>query len=262
MEIFESSTAMPSPLIDHLIELRRRLLWVVFSFFIAFLGCYQFSHEIFAFLIKPLAAAFEGQVDRRLIYTGLTEAFMTYLKVSLFAASLVTFPLFAIQLWLFIAPGLYPLEKRVFLPFLMATPLLFLSGAAFAYYLIIPPAWRFFLHFETPRLEGALPIQLEARISEYLAIVMQLILAFGISFLLPIALILLGRVGLIKARMLVKSRRYAFLLILIVAAIMTPPDILSMLGLALPLYLLYEIAILIVRFSEKMNTLTDSSSQS
>ena len=249
-------------LAQHLMELRKRLLWSVVAMVAGMCVCYLFVEDIYGFLVRPLAQAMGPEDSQRLIYTGLTEAFMTYLKVSLFAASLVTFPLFAVQLWLFIAPGLYPLEKRVFLPFLMATPILFLSGAAFAYYLIIPPAWRFFLHFETPRLEGALPIQLEARISEYLGIVMQLILAFGISFLLPIALILLGRVGLIKARMLVKSRRYAFLLILIVAAIMTPPDILSMLGLALPLYLLYEIAILIVRFSEKMNTLTHSSPQS
>lgn len=259
MDTFEPSSA--APLIDHLIELRRRLLWTVCGFIIAFLGCYQFSHEIFAFLVKPLATALEGQGDRRLIYTGLAEAFMTYLKVSLFTASLITFPLFAVQIWLFIAPGLYPLEKRAFLPFLMATPVLFLSGAAFAYYLIIPPAWKFFLHFETQQINGVLPIQLEARISEYLAIVMQLVLAFGISFLLPLLLVLLGRIGIIKSHMLTKSRRYAFLLILILAAIMTPPDILSMLGLALPLYLLYEVAIFVVYLSEKRETVKHTSPQ-
>ncbi len=260
MSTFEPSSA--TPLIDHLIELRRRLLWAVCGFILSFVGCYQFSHEIFAFLVKPLATAFEGLGDRRLIYTGLAEAFMTYLKVSLFTASLITFPLFAIQIWLFIAPGLYPLEKRAFLPFLIATPILFLSGAAFAYYLIIPPAWKFFLHFETPQIEGVLPIQLEARISEYLAIVMQLVLAFGISFLLPLLLVLLGQIGIVKARTLTKSRRYAFLMILILAAIITPPDILSMLGLALPLYLLYEVAIFIVHLSEKWKVADDASVQS
>ncbi len=206
-------------------------------------------------MVKPLALALDGQTGRRLIYTGLAEAFITYLKVSLFTASLGTLPLLAMQIWLFIAPGLYPLEKRSFLPFLIATPILFLLGAAFAYYLIIPPAWKFFLHFESPPIEGVLPIQLEARISEYLAIVMQLVLAFGVSFLLPILLVLLCQIGVLQRHRLAKSRRYAFLLILIVSAVITPPDILSMLGLALPLYLLYEIAIVVVYFSEKKNNI-------
>ena len=245
------SLSSAAPLVDHLIELRRRVLWTLSGFLVAFLGCYHFSQEIFSFLVKPLLLAFEGQAGRRLIYTGLAEAFMAYIKVSLFVASLITFPLFAVQIWLFIAPGLYPLEKKAFLPFLIATPALFLGGAAFAYYLVIPPAWKFFLHFEMSPGEGALPLQLEARISEYLSIMMQLVLAFGISFLLPIVLVLLGRIGLLKSSLLIKSRRYSFLLILIFAAIITPPDIPSMLGLALPLYLLYEISIFIVRFLEK-----------
>lgn len=238
-------------LIDHLIELRKRLLWIIFIFIIAFLGCYYYSDAIFAFLVKPLASLLQGQEGRRLIYTGLTEAFTTYLKVSFFAATFLIFPFFAIQIWLFIAPGLYPLEKKVFRPFLIATPFLFIMGAAFAYYLIIPPAWQFFLHFEQPVVQGSLSVQLEARLSEYLSLVMQLILAFGISFLLPIVIILLAKIGLIKVKTLKKSRKYAFLIILIVSAFITPPDVLSMIGLALPLYLLYELSIFIVCLSEK-----------
>ncbi len=251
-------TPQGAPLIDHLIELRRRLIWVLISFCVLFVLCYQFSQEIFAFLVKPLATALEGQSGRRLIYTGLTEAFVTYLKVSLFAASLLTFPFFAIQIWLFIAPGLYAIEKKALRPFLIATPVLFTIGAAFAYFLIIPAAWKFFLHFESQPIDGVLPIQLEARLSEYLSLVMQLILAFGISFLLPIVLILLGSLGVLKAKMLGQFRRYAFLFILIFSAVITPPDVLSMLGLALPLYLLYEISIFMVRLFEKRTPLSSS----
>ncbi|OJX11720.1 MAG: twin arginine-targeting protein translocase TatC [Caedibacter sp. 37-49] len=240
-----------SPLIDHLLELRHRLLYVLGSFFIAFIISYHFSDEIFTLLVKPLASIFEGKTGRRLIYTGLAEAFVTYLKVALFTATFVTLPHFAIQVWLFISPGLFPTEKKVILPFLLLTPIFFGIGAAFAYYVIIPPAWKFFLAFEETKASQILPIQLEARVSEYLSIIMQLILAFGTSFLLPVLLTLLGKIGVISSRSLATKRKYAFLSILIVAAIVTPPDVLSMIGLALPLYFLYETSIFCVYFFEK-----------
>ncbi len=242
------------PLIDHLIELRRRLIYSVGCFMVAFVTCYIFAEDIFRFLVRPLAVLLEHEVGRRLIYTGLTEAFVTNIKVAMFAAICISFPIIASQIWVFIAPGLYAHEKRFFLPFLIATPVLFILGAAFAYYGIIPNAWRFFLSFESPGGPGMLPIQLEARVHEYLSLIMQLILAFGISFQLPIGLVLLGRVGLVTSQMLAKRRKYAFLFIMIVSAFLTPPDVLSMLGLAFPLYLLYEISVLLVRIVEKQSS--------
>ena len=241
----------PAPILGHLLELRRRLLGVVFCFILAFSVSYHFSHQIFSFLAHPLALALNNPSERHFIYTGLAEAFLTYIKVALFSASCITFPFFAIQMWLFISPGLYPLEKKASFPLLIATPVLFALGTLFAYFIIIPPAWRFFLYFETLPVEGGLPLHLEARISEYVSIVMHIILAFGTSFLFPIGLILLGRLGLVTAKKLAYNRRYAFLILLTLSAFITPPDVLSMLGLAFPLYFLYEISIIIVRFSER-----------
>lgn len=239
------------PLVAHLIELRRRLIYSLISFAIAFAVCYHFSDIIFAFLIKPLARIFEHHAGRRLIYTGLAEAFVTYLKVAFFASTFLSFPVFISQIWLFVAPGLYHKEKKIVFPFLIATPILFVGGAAFAYYGIIPPAWTFFLSFENTGIDGSLPIQLEGRVAEYLSIVMQLILAFGICFQLPVGLVLLARLGVLTSNHLKQSRKYSFLGILILSAILTPPDVLSMMGLALPLYTLYEISILLIKCVEK-----------
>ena len=213
----------------------------------AFCVTYYFADPIYNFLVEPLYAALEGQDNRRMIFTGLTEAFFTKLKVAFYAAFFAAFPLIAIQVWKFVAPGLYKNEKRAFLPFLIATPILFTLGGALVYYIIMPIAWRFFLGFEQPGGEGMLPIELEARVSEYLSLVIKLIFAFGISFLLPIVLLLLNRAGLLSIETLKKGRRYAVVIAFAFAAIMTPPDIISQIGLGIPILLLYELSILAIQ---------------
>lgn len=235
----------PMPLLDHLIELRTRLLWSMAAFLIAFLVCYHFSGDLYSFLAQPLADIMEKRGDsRRMIFTALYEAFFTNLKVALFGAAFVSFPVIATQIWLFVAPGLYRTEKRALLPFLCASPVLFVLGGALAYYVIFPFAWSFFLSFENPQGAGGLPIQLEARVSEYLDLVMKLIFAFGITFQLPVALSLLAKVGIVTSAGLKKYRRYAIVGMFIVAAILAPPDVITQIGLAVPLIGLYEISII------------------
>jgi len=236
----------PMPLIEHLMELRQRLLWSVGAFFISFAVCYYFSTQIYGFLAQPLANALveQGGGDRRMIFTALYEAFFTYLKVAFFGAIFFSFPIWATQLWLFIAPGLYRSEKRTIMPFLLASPVLFLLGAALAYYFIFPMAWQFFISFETPVGAGSVPIQLEAKVSEYLSLVMHMILAFGLAFQMPVGLVLLCKVGILNVQSLRKGRRYAIVGMFVLAAIITPPDVISQVGLAVPLILLYEISIL------------------
>lgn len=238
------------PLLAHALEFRRRFMISLIAIAAGFVICYFFAADIYAFLVRPLAEATEGD-QRRLIYTGLTEAFVTYIRLALWAGTGLAFPIIAAQIWFFVAPGLYKAERRAFLPFLIATPVLFLMGAAMAYYLVFPMAWQFFLSFEMPGGPGTLPIQMEARVSEYLSLSMTIIFAFGLSFELPVILVLLARAGLVTAEKLAAFRRFAIVLIFVFAAVLTPPDVFSQIALAVPMMLLYEISIWGARWAEK-----------
>ena len=239
------------PLLDHLIELRQRLLYTFIGIIVAFFLCYAVADHIYNFLVQPLADLTRGQEGRRMIFTALHEAFFTQIKVAFFAAICLSFPVMAVQLWAFIAPGLYNKEKRAFIPFLIATPILFAMGAAVVYYLVIPLAWRFFLSFEQPGGGDLLPMELEPKVDQYLSLVMRLIFAFGICFELPLLIILLTRVGMVSSDGLRAKRKYAILIAFVVAAILTPPDVISQVLLAVPVILLYEISILCARLIEK-----------
>jgi sec-independent protein translocase protein TatC len=234
-----------APLLDHLIELRRRLLYCIAAVVIAFGVCYYFAEDIFSFLVQPLLAA--GQ--KKLVYTQIFEAFFVKVKVAFFAAMMVSFPVIANQLWQFVAPGLYKKERRALLPFLVATPLLFLMGAALAYYMAVPMALHFLLSFQG-NVGGVTQEALPA-IGNYLSFVMQFLFGFGLSFLLPVLLMLLERAGIVTRRQLISARRYAIVGATAIAAVLTPPDLMSQVLLAVPLILLYELAIIGIWFTER-----------
>jgi sec-independent protein translocase protein TatC len=237
-----------APLLDHLIELRTRLMRALVALAIAFAVCFYFADDIFGFLVRPLTAAFPPG-EGRLIYTKLYEAFFVEVKVALFAAFFISFPIIANQIWAFVAPGLYAKEKKAFLPFLIATPVLFTMGAALAYYVVMPTAFHFFLGFEGQK--GGLKLEALPGTGDYLALVMQFILAFGISFLLPVLLMLLNRAGIISRQQTIGARRYAIVGIFVVAAVATPPDVVSQLLLAIPLLLLFEGTLVLMWFTER-----------
>ena len=242
----------PMPLLDHLVELRQRLIWSAVAFLGCFMVAYYFSSEIYYFLAEPLAKVLrdQGNPDPHLIYTQLYEAFFTKIKVAFFGGAFISFPVVAIQIWLFVAPGLYRSEKRALLPFLVATPVLFLLGAALAYYFVFPFAWRFFASFQSDQGGGGLPIELLPKVGEYLDLVMKLIFAFGITFQLPVALTLLAKVGITTSAQLKRFRRYAYVGMFVIAAVLAPPDVITQTGLALPLIALYEISILSAKWVE------------
>lgn len=234
-----------APLLDHLLELRRRLLKSVLALAVCFGVCLYFARPIFAFLVQPLLRAGQG----KLIYTQIFEAFFVEIKVAFFAAMMLSFPIVANQIWQFVAPGLYRNEKRALLPFLLATPVLFLSGAAMAYYIAIPVALHFLLGFQGD-LGGVQQEALPA-VGNYLSFVMQFLFGFGLSFLLPVLLMLLERAGIVTRKQLVGARRYAIVGAFAVAAVLTPPDIGSQLLLAIPLVVLYELALIGIWFTER-----------
>jgi len=240
--------------IGHLTELRKRLINSFIFLFIFFIGCYFFSEHLYGFLVEPYANAVkESGLERRLIFTALQETFLTYLKVSFFSAFFITCPFILTQIWKFIAPGLYKHEKIAIIPYLILTPVLFFLGGILVYYLIMPLAINFFLSFESTGISTGLPIQLEAKVNEYLSLVMKLIFAFGISFQLPVILSLLARIGIVDSKFLKERRKYVVVMIFAAAAILTPPDPITQIGLAIPLLILYELSIFSVNIIEKRN---------
>jgi sec-independent protein translocase protein TatC len=251
----------PQPLIQHLVELRQRLIWAVGAFFVAFLICFFFAKGIFNLLVVPFqwAVDWAGLDDREveLIYTAPQEFFFTQIKIAMFGGLVLAFPMIAAQIYKFVAPGLYRNERQAFLPFLVASPLLFLLGGALVYFFFTPMVMWFFLAMEQSGTGDEVAIQLLPRVSEYLGLIMTLIFAFGLVFQLPVVTTLMVRAGLISSKSLVEKRKYAIVIAFVAAAVLTPPDPVSQIGLALPTILLYEISIILGRRIERSRGVTE-----
>ena len=241
--------ATKAPLLDHLIELRQRLMWTIVGVAIAFVICIFFAKDIYNILVMPYRWAVGENVPIDMIYTAPQEFFFTQLRLALFGAIFLAFPIIASQIYMFVAPGLYKNEKQAFLPYLVATPILFLLGALLVYFVVMPLAMQFFLSMQ--QTDGPVKIELTARVSEYLTLIMTLILGFGICFQLPVVLTLMARAGFITSDDLKSKRRYAIVLAFLVAAFLTPPDPISQIGMAIPTVVLYEASIFAVTLMEK-----------
>jgi sec-independent protein translocase protein TatC len=250
--------ASKAPLLEHLVELRQRLIWSLAAVGVSFVVCFIFAKQIYNLLVLPYKWASGGGAPIEMIYTAPQEFLFTQMKLALFGAVCISFPIIAIQLYKFVAPGLYKNERKAFLPYLAATPVLFLMGALLVYFVVMPVAMHFFLSMQ--ETSGQVQIRLQARVSEYLALIMNLIIGFGICFQLPVALTLLARAGLITADVLKKGRRYAILGITAVAAFLSPPDPFSMLAMMLPTLALYELSIWSVQRVERQQAAAQASS--
>ena len=238
-------------MVAHLTELRNRLIYCTLFFLFFFILSYFFIDKIFAFFTEPLAKTIADNENKRLIFTGLTEVFISYLRLSLLVSIILSLPFTIYQVWIFVAPGLLKKEKNIILPFLFLIPIMFLFGFFVVYFLVIPIAWEFFVGFNTEISGQDLKIDLEPKVNEYLSLVLKLIFAFGVAFQLPVAILLFTILGLISSEALKKNRRYIVVIVFLIAAIITPPDIFSQIGLAIPILFLYELSIFVSKFIEK-----------